>query len=535
MFVRCCKNLYSVEMKKVMAILVAFGILATGVSPGSAGEKRAVWDMDRLKELPADQVRALFGYVPGFSIQDDHSWIAEFKGSTSFQAVLEPCSSISKIDTNYTTCIENVSYRKSGASSWQNATLSKVQLGDPTTTIKKGFEVVGPLKFNEQAFRPGGDKATLWSMPEAPHSAGSDYLLRTRFLSGDGQFGQFTFKAEIIPSSYPANKGVVTQDQLVVEEFPKEFEYKVRLRMGVFVKTLTGWFFGKIANPTIDRSGPGGYLEITGEPAFVPIGITNDIPLAKADEFFDPTWCEQIRKKYAADVYCGSFNRLYDKAVAYISETEDPVDLARWEKAPGGVRTIATLSSWSLSSSFFRDLALDKSATKCTTDLYGANARVFQGAVFSNATMYQLSPPNWDAENKSFVFKVASPHLDEKGVPNKGFYTLYIPTEIAKCRWGDAVSSAKAEVQIIYADGKASVTSVAATTQDGNLRFNISGFGYSSPTIKIKMVMEVPLTAAPDPKKSSAAKKVAIKCTKGKLVKKVLAINPVCPKGYKKA
>ena len=138
MFVHSCKYLYSVEMKKVVAILVAFGILATGVSPGLAGEKRAVWDMDRLKELPADQVRALFGYVPGFSIQDDHSWIAEFKGSTSFQAVLEPCSSISKIDTNYTTCIENVSYRRSGASSWQSATLSKVQLGEPTTTIKKG-------------------------------------------------------------------------------------------------------------------------------------------------------------------------------------------------------------------------------------------------------------------------------------------------------------------------------------------------------------------------------------------------------------
>jgi hypothetical protein len=49
------------------------------------------------------------------------------------------------------------------------------------------------------------------------------------------------------------------------------------------------------------------------------------------------------------------------------------------------------------------------------------------------------------------------------------------------------------------------------------------------------MVMEVPLNDAPNPKKSSAAKKVAIKCSKGKLVKKVLAVNPVCPKGYKKA
>jgi len=522
-------------MKRILALLLLLSFLAAGTAPVIAEEKRAIWDMNRLTELPEDQVRALFGYSPISSIQDDHSWVIDDLGRKAFQAVVAPCSSIAKIDANYSTCIEKVSYRKLGSSAWQNASLSKVQLGEPTTTIKKGSAVVGPLKLDEQSFRPGGDRATLWSMPGSPHSAGVDYLIRTRFFSGDGQFGQFTFKAEIIPSSYPSNKGVVTQDQLVVEEFPKEFEYKVRLRMGVFVKTLTGWFFGKIANPTIDRSGPGGYLEITGEPAFVPIGITNDIPVATADGFLDPIWCEQIRKQRGTDAPCASFDKLYNKAIAYISETDEPAELGRWEKAPGGVRTVATLSFWSLSSSYFRDLVIDKNATKCTTDLYGADARVFQGAVFSNATMYQVSPPSWDGENKSFVFQVASPHLNEKGSPNKGFYTLYIPTEIAKCRWGDAVSSARAEVQIIYADGKVSATTVAATTQDGNLRFNIAGFGYSSPTIKIRMGKEIPLAGQGKNKKSPPSKKVAIKCLKGKLIKKVVGVNPICPKGFKKA
>jgi hypothetical protein len=520
-------------MKKLVAVLAVIGLLVASASPVSAEQKRTVWDMDRLTVLPSDQVRALFGFSALTSIQDDHSWITGNIGSNSFQTVLAPCSSLKKIDTNYTACIEKVSYRRLGASSWQSATLSSVQLGEPTTTIVKGKVVVGPISSDEKNGRPGGDKATLWSMPGSPHSSGKDYLLRTRFIGSTDNCCQMTFKSELIPSSYPANKGVITQDKLRVEEFSKGFEYQVRLRMGVYIKSLTGWFFGRISDPKIDRNGPEGYLEITGSPAFVPIGLTKDISVANADEFFDPTWCTEVRKKTNGP--CGSINRLYDKAFTYTNEEGwDPADLGRWESAPGGVRTVATLSSWSLDSSFFYQMTTDTSAVKCTTDLYGVSARVFQGAVFSNATLFQTSPPTWDGTNKSFVFKVASPHLDEKGMPNKGFYTLYIPTEMAKCRWGEDTSSARAEVQIISADGKASITTLAATTEDRNFRFNIAGFGYSSPTIKIRMGNDIPLPLETKPLSTTSNKTIAIKCVKGKTVKKVVAIKPVCPTGYKK-
>jgi hypothetical protein len=125
---------------------------------------------------------------------------------------------------------------------------------------------------------------------------------------------------------------------------------------------------------------------------------------------------------------------------------------------------------------------------------------------------------------------VASPHLDERGQPNKGSYTLYIPTEMAKCRWGDATSNAKAEVQIVNSDGKSSVTTVAATTENGNLRFNISGFGYSSPTIKIRMGKDIKAPVAD----AVIKKPITIKCVKGKTVKKVVGVKPVCPSGFKK-
>jgi len=43
-----------------------------------------------------------------------------------------------------------------------------------------------------------------------------------------------------------------------------------------------------------------------------------------------------------------------------------------------------------------------------------------------------------------------------------------------------------------------------------------------------------PIVIAPTPTKAAAAKKITITCLKGKTIKKVTAVNPKCPAGYKK-
>jgi hypothetical protein len=66
------------------------------------------------------------------------------------------------------------------------------------------------------------------------------------------------------------------------------------------------------------------------------------------------------------------------------------------------------------------------------------------------------------------------------------------------------------------------------------------GFTYSAPTIKVKLSQDVPApapSATPTPSpiaKPAAAKKNSITCVKGKTSKKVTAVNPKCPTGYKK-
>jgi hypothetical protein len=45
---------------------------------------------------------------------------------------------------------------------------------------------------------------------------------------------------------------------------------------------------------------------------------------------------------------------------------------------------------------------------------------------------------------------------------------------------------------------------------------------------------QTPVVIAPLPTKPAAAKKITITCVKGKTIKKVTAVNPKCPAGYKK-
>ena len=62
--------------------------------------------------------------------------------------------------------------------------------------------------------------------------------------------------------------------------------------------------------------------------------------------------------------------------------------------------------------------------------------------------------------------------------------------------------------------------------KNGWLTLGAYGFTFSTPTVRVKLTQEVV--------KPVVLKKTTITCVKGKIVKKVTATNPLCPKGYKK-
>jgi hypothetical protein len=83
------------------------------------------------------------------------------------------------------------------------------------------------------------------------------------------------------------------------------------------------------------------------------------------------------------------------------------------------------------------------------------------------------------------------------------------------------------------------VASEIVQERNGWMTLSAKNFTFSSPTIRIKLSQTaVASTPTPTPSTSAmasaAVQKSTITCVKGKLSKKVTAVKPSCPKGYKK-
>jgi hypothetical protein len=89
---------------------------------------------------------------------------------------------------------------------------------------------------------------------------------------------------------------------------------------------------------------------------------------------------------------------------------------------------------------------------------------------------------------------------------------------------------------VISADGQAQVATVVVSQRDKWIHLGAYGFGFSSPTLKVKFTQEAvvePTPTATPTVKPLVAKKTTITCVKGKSTKKVTAVKPKCPSGFK--
>ena len=204
-------------------------------------------------------------------------------------------------------------------------------------------------------------------------------------------------------------------------------------------------------------------------------------------------------------------------------------------------KAYASVSTWS-----FRTMGNTQGYEKCIGDSGVA------GMVTTNSNAYIAGPPKF--EDGNLAYRVASPHLDSKGQVQVGTYDLAIRSDVARCIYGFTSAPIQATLSVIYADGESKNATTLVSEKNNWLRLSAKGFTYSSPTIKVKLSQEAPAptptptpsptpsptpTATPvaDPAPSAkpvVAKKVTITCVKGKTVKKVTAVKPVCPAGFKK-
>ena len=164
----------------------------------------------------------------------------------------------------------------------------------------------------------------------------------------------------------------------------------------------------------------------------------------------------------------------------------------------------------------------------------------FSGVIGTNAAVYSDGPPTFDKEEQSLNYTVGASHLDSKGELFKGYYQLNLRSDVARCLYGFGSAPIQAKIEVSSSDGTPSVATTVINESDGWLKMTAAGFTFSTPKIKVKLSQETPAPApsatptAPVVTKPAAAKKTTIICVKGKTSKKVIAVNPKCPTGYKK-
>lgn len=469
------------------------------------------------------------GYVGVSNPNQSYSW-TNYVGAIPSRAYLPPCAS--PVDSP---CIESVSTRWAGTTDWNYGYLSPNQphfdYGAICLVCTPDYAPFAAIPFNKSGLY--GGVPSMWSLPYAPHGGGIDYRVDVQLnkkVSTNGGCGidpctfiqivplklgpSKTFNTIDIPSS-PVGRGV----DFTQYEFRHNMEFKIVLRLaGAGALKPDGFFFGRLEH--LDMGYYSGALErlaISGAPTRVPFAQVSGVPIAnipnnvlnKIDPNLRNTWtCKAV-----------SFESC---VMQFSSSSNNPIlyDFNAWESL--GLHTIASGTIWEVRAT------KPPSLGNCA-HLMSNNG--ITGTLSTNSTLYSADVPQWDPATHSFTFTVASTHLDQLGAPNRGYYQFALRTNVVNCLWGSSASVSNAKVKVVSEGGIQQVATTNVDVVNGVFYFTVPNFGYSNPKISVSFASrpKAVTTATPAP-----ALKKSISCAKGKVIKKILAVKPVCPKGFKK-
>ena len=446
-------------------------------------------------------------------------------------------------------------------------------------------------KDNPQAFAgnkalnvPRGTGAALVSIPDAPHAGGDKYLVKTtlsasrtndqsgfetprlgasisavKVIEGDffdlatdtntakydqvGRIQVGTTQTKPISDPKPSKLcvAVSTTQCALPYTMPKDISFGFALRLNT---NLSGWLHGRMKNAVIDYSTTNGItnLSVTANPIAVPL---IDV-WSKSDDLSDAHVAAYLPQFWGGE------------AMHYPVTNENlGLPIANSEKTRAGMKNISfkhinTNFSQSSMDNFllWLPIAKDKAAAMPTQWRLGTmtdngsgpvrecleKEKALAGVVTTNSTMYLDGPPTF--KDGTLDYKVASTHYEADGTTVfKGTYELIMSSAVARCIYKFTAAPISATVSITSENGEANAATTVINEKNGWLKLGAYGFTFSSPTVRVKLTQEAAPTPTPSATastKPAVAKKTSITCVKGKSTKKVSAINPKCPTGYKK-
>ena len=504
-------------MKKSVSVLafvlsgaLAFitSAVAEETAPAPLGNERARSDSYLLQFADLGTSKNGNGYIKTYTLKSSGQ---PYK---FYSAVLPNCNDKFKFG-----CIQSIEVKAKtetvweklipGAKFWNDRVATWNPNPDGTRTENLWSSWVG----DEESGLPPSEKVQLYDSTLHAHGGGTSYVAKAfmnGFESSPGKFTLTEFGLSISAGkimSY-APDATTSKEVLGVRSylFPKNLEFRFTMKLGGLYPQLNGWFFGRITDAQIDLDAINRTLVVRGAPSTTPVQ-SGYMPYPVPPEFKNEILAGPDSRNGLLPSYRYS---------PTFSALENPID--NWLRFKPYLNQKASFEPevWKIDASPNFNSRVSGDFQSCLDNKPGIS-----GLITTNATVYDPKPPSWDAEEATLTYQVAGPELLSDGSKNRGNYLLAIRTDVASCLWKSDLKNAKATVEVTNGDGsaEAQIATTSLSQKNGWLYFSASGFHFSAPKIKVKLV---------------SAKIVKITCVKGKTIKTVTGSNPKCPTGYKK-
>jgi hypothetical protein len=575
-------------MKKLLAVLVGLTFVAGAASSSAA--INSVGDPGRSWAQPDDGERGLHiqqfidaspNEIPSYLVQETYG----------YQTKEDPtCKSL-----NDERCVgKNLNYSAVLPKCSNDADINCVvdfgivaESGQKTSAVfGRNFPDKSQNEYTGDASRnlPNGTTGSIYSISQAPHDGGDKYYLAAVLTGGVGSNGQVWTSGidvritpvAIEPNGYlqrstenrdagwakitDQNTGAVRwgmqgpgyagnqycvatswREQSCAQKyaFPAEVRYFVTLRLGT---VPGGWMHGRISSPDIQitAGSSSSVVEFRGNPIAVPTVYKLykyvEMP-AELKKFYDAErggyipYCKTVPgNEYCAGGRSGPSTDPLNRNVIISPTPWDPFGMDQLKIWLPYVNDKATAlpSFWSVRTLSSNEMEGSSQCFKDTSKI--------TGIVTTNSTQYSAGPPSFDKAEGTLGYQVASPHYGTTGDVFKGSYDLVMRSEVARCVYGFSKAPIQASLSITSADGSPQIATTVMGERNGWLYLSAKNFEFSAPTIKAKLTQEAP-APTPTPEVTTLAtpsKKLTIVCVKGKTSKKVTAVSPKCPNGYKR-
>jgi hypothetical protein len=479
-------------------------------------------------------IRSIFGWGPAVS--------AIAPDGSSYGAAFPPCFSAAQSDCISRIYLINANNIEDDAKPIKELPPQLAEYGSKIPEVFKTFSA------NKSLNRPAGGNLWMWKFNKFQHRGGS-LILPSVLFEGTRKLGDKNsdpFRSPIVRiGMYPvamdaANSCIsdgkggcsgyvgvlgaiksVDGSSIVSDKLLEGQKLGIEFRSSV---AWTRWSAATINEITFEhrRSGQDYVYNISGAPAVIP-GVTKNVAITPENEsvlreiaggnFNCPQGADKLSLCNASISIGGKDGAGSSDFVYKLLEKVEPLTDGRSSVA---------IQHWLIQTNINSE---DYSRLECVKNYTGSQPG---GISSSNATLAQDSPPVWDAENQSFTYRVAAFGKLPDGKLFKGDYSLFIPTEIAKCLWAPNLTNARLQLSVINSDGTPNIATVTTKISAEKFAFHAAGFHFSSPKLVARVV-----SSKTSERRPVAAKKT-ITCVKGKLIKKVTGLEPKCPTGYKK-